>query len=161
VAGHAHKHLPLAAPGYRGRARVVQDMTAVTAACLCIRQETWQRVSGFDERLAVAFNDVDFCLRVRATGLRNLWTPYATLLHHESKSRGEDDVPEKRARFLGEVKFVQERWGEALAVDPAYNPNLTVEAEDFSLAWPPRTTPPWRKEGTDAGWFRGSLRAHR
>jgi GT2 family glycosyltransferase len=161
VASHAHKHLAETAPGYCGRARIVQDMTAVTAACLCIRKETWQRVSGFEERLAVAFNDVDFCLRVRATGLRNLWTPYATLLHHESKSRGEDDVPEKRARFLAEGKFIQQRWGEVLKRDPAYNPNLTVEAEDFSLAWSPRITPTWREETRGAGWFRGTVRARR
>ncbi|HEY2028432.1 MAG TPA: glycosyltransferase family 2 protein [Myxococcales bacterium] len=161
VAGHAHKHLAVAAPGHCGRAQLVQDVTAVTAACLCVRKQIYQRLSGFDERLAVAFNDVDFCLRVRRGGLRNLWTPYATLLHHESKSRGKDDAPEKRARFRREIEFMRRHWGDVIAYDPAYNPNLTFDAEDFSLAWPPRVAPPWRAPPRDAGWFRDTVRAPR
>jgi GT2 family glycosyltransferase len=161
VAGHAHKHLAESAPGYRGRAQLVQDMTAVTAACLCIRKEIWERVSGFDEGLAIAYNDVDLCLRVSATGLRNLWTPYATLLHHESRSRGTDDVPEKRARFQRETRLIRQRWAGVLAHDPAYSPNLTTEAEDFSLASVPRITPPWREQGRGAGWFRARSRGQR
>ena len=104
-----------------------------------------EEVGGFDESWAVAFNDVDFCLRVRATGRRNVWTPYATLLHHESKSRGKDDTRAKRARARDEAARLQARWGKELREDPAYNPNLTLEADDFGLAWPPRARKPWQR----------------
>jgi hypothetical protein len=93
---------------------------------------------------------VDFCLRVRELGLRNLWTPYATLVHHESKSRGHENTPAKQARFRREMQAMLDRWGEVLLNDPAYNPNLTLEAENFALAWPPRVKPPWRHEELDA-----------
>jgi hypothetical protein len=96
-----------------------------------------------DETFAVAFNDVDFCLRVRGLGLRNVWTPFATLVHHESKTRGHEDTAAKRARFRGEMERMVSRWGDALSNDPAYNPNLTLESEDFALAWPPRVRRPW------------------
>ena len=138
IAGHAHKHLPSAAPGYFSRAQLTQDLSAVTAACLVVRRSTFLDVGGLDEGLPVAFNDIDFCLRLRQSGLRNLWTPYATLLHHESKSRGAEDTRQKRARFLRESATMEERWGASLRQDPAYNPNLTLDAENFSLAWPPR-----------------------
>lgn len=138
VAGHAHKHLPRGSPGYFGRAVLLQSVSAVTAACLLVRRQTYRDVGGFDESLAVAFNDVDFCLRVRAAGLRNIWTPYAELYHHESLSRGREDSAEKRLRFRQEEALMQRRWGEALLRDPAYSPNLTMIAEDFSIA------PAWR-----------------
>jgi hypothetical protein len=100
------------------------------------------QVGGFNERdLAVAFNDVDFCLRVRAAGHRNLWTPFAEFYHHESASRGLDESPEKRARFLSEVEYMQRAWGPLLAQDPAYNPNLSVDLDGFKLARPPRRPP--------------------
>ena len=143
VAGHGQKHLAADDAGYFCRAQLVQDLSAVTAACLLVRAEAYRSVSGFDERFAVAFNDIDFCLRLRQAGLRNLWTPYATLIHHESKSRGPDDTREKRERLRGELDLMRSRWGEALLRDPAYNPNLTLDAENFSLAWPPRVLPPW------------------
>jgi O-antigen biosynthesis protein len=88
--------------------------------------------------LQVAFNDVDFCIRVRDAGYRNLWTPYAELYHHESATRGADDTPAKRVRLKSEITYMTSRWADALAHDPAYNPNLTVTSGDFSLAWPPR-----------------------
>ena len=144
VAGHSHKFQPPDAPGYFSRARLVQNLSAVTAACLVMRRDVYLQVGGFDEELAVAFNDIDFCLRLRKSGYRNLWTPHATLIHHESKSRGQENTAAKRARFAGEVRRMQQRWGEELLQDPAYNPNLTLEAEDFSLAWPPRVRPPWK-----------------
>jgi len=145
IAGHAFKYSPADAPGYFSRAQLVHDVSAVTAACLLIRKETFDRVSGLDETLTVAFNDVDFCLRVRELGLRNLWTPFATLVHHESKSRGSDeDTRAKRSRFRVERRRMIERWGKALREDPAYSPNLTLESEDFSLAWPPRARKPWK-----------------
>ena len=84
-------------------------------------------------------NDIDFCLRVRAAGYRNHWTPYAELVHHESVTRGYEDTPEKQRRFRSEIETMQARWPALLTHDdPCYSPNLTAIAEDFSLAWPPR-----------------------
>jgi GT2 family glycosyltransferase len=141
VAGHAHKYLLRGHSGYFGRAILHQAYSAVTAACLLLRREVFEQVGGLDEQLAIAFNDVDFCLRVRDAGYRNVWTPYAEMVHHESASRGEEDNPEKIARFGREIAFVEARWGEQLRTDPAYNPNLTLVHEDYSLAWPPRVNP--------------------
>jgi glycosyltransferase involved in cell wall biosynthesis len=135
IAGHSHKYLSRNNSGYFGRAVLHQSFSAVTAACLVIRREIWEQVEGLDESFAVAFNDVDFCLRVRDAGYRNVWTPYAEMIHHESLSRGEEDNPEKVARFQGEIKRMQQRWGTRLHKDPAYSPNLTNEYEDFSLSW--------------------------
>jgi hypothetical protein len=104
-----------------------------------IRRETYLKVGGLDEEnFKVALNDVDFCLKVRAAGFRNLCTPFAELYHHESASRGYEDTEEKRQRFSSEVERLQRKWGEALFNDPAYNPNLTLDRVDFSLANPPR-----------------------
>jgi hypothetical protein len=86
----------------------------------------------------VAFNDIDFCLRVRNGGYRNIWTPYAELYHHESATRGYDVTPEKQAIFVREMGYMKQRWGDQLLNDPAYSPNLTLENENFSYAWPPR-----------------------
>ena len=144
VANHAHRFFSESDHGYFSRAQLAQNVSAVTAACMLIRRDTWDRAGGMDEALAVAFNDVDFCLRVQKLGLRNLWTPFATLLHHESQSRGPENTPAKRARFRGERDLMLQRWGDLLANDPAYNPNLSLESEDFSLAWPPRVKKPWR-----------------
>ncbi|WP_288191383.1 glycosyltransferase family 2 protein [uncultured Phyllobacterium sp.] len=139
AAGHAHKGLPRGAPGYFGRAQLTQTLSAVTAACLIVRKDIFTQVGGLDEEnLKVAFNDIDFCIRVREAGYRNVWTPFAELYHHESASRGIEDTPEKQARFLGEVNFLKERWGRVLREDPAYSPNLTLDRDDFSLSWPPR-----------------------
>jgi GT2 family glycosyltransferase len=139
VAGHAFKCAPRGSEGQRNRLRLVQNYSAVTAACLVIRHEVFDMVGGFNEAdLPVAFNDIDFCLRVRAAGYRNLWTPFAEFYHHESASRGAEDTPEKVERFQREVSYMRRRWGRLLDSDPAYNPNLTVELEDFSLAFPPR-----------------------
>ena len=96
-------------------------------------------MGGLDEvHLAVAFNDVDFCLRLREAGFRSVWTPYAELLHHESATRGDDIAPAKRERFQREQVYMKERWRSLIEHDPAYSPNLTVGSEDFGLAWPPR-----------------------
>ncbi|WP_367269958.1 glycosyltransferase [uncultured Pseudacidovorax sp.] len=139
VAAHPHKSLAKGELGYFGRAALIQSFSAVTAACLVVSKANYLRVGGLDAaNLAVAFNDVDFCLRLREAGLRNVWTPYAELIHHESVSRGRDDSPEKQARFNAEVDYMTRRWGALLQNDPAYNPNLTLLSEDFSLAWPPR-----------------------
>lgn len=134
VAGHAHRFLARDADGYQGRLKLVQGYSAVTAACLLVRREVYEQVGGLDEQnLTVAYNDVDFCLRVRAEGYRNLWTPYAELYHHESVSRGEDDTPEKKARFDREVAYMRQVWGRELDHDPCYNPNLSLRREDFAL----------------------------
>lgn len=143
VAGHAFKGFTRDEPGTpQFRPHVVHNLSAVTAACLVVRREVYLRAGGMDESgLAVAFNDVDFCLKVQALGLRNLFTPFAELLHHESASRGAEDSPEKVQRFQREIDTIKSRWGESLLRDPAYNPNLTLDAEDFGLAYPPRLPP--------------------
>ena len=138
VAGHSHKYFPKGDPGYFRRAVLHQSFSAVTAACLLLRREVFEQVDGLDEKLVVAFNDVDFCLRVREAGFRNVWTPYAEMIHHESASRGDEDTPEKVARFGNEIAYVKARWGDSLLQDPAYSFNLTLDMEDFSYAWPPR-----------------------
>ena len=139
VAGHGHYRLQQGNPGYFGRAQVIQNFSAVTAACLLVRKNIYMQVGGLDEEnLAIAFNDVDFCLRVGKLGYRNLWTPYAELYHHESATRGADDTPEKMALFQKEIKYMQTRWGAVLLTDAAYSPNLACDQWDFSLAWPPR-----------------------
>ncbi len=139
VAGHAFKTLPRGTEGIFNRARLVQNYSAVTAACLVVRKAVYEQVGGLDEKdLAIAFNDIDFCLKVRAAGFLNLWTPFAEFYHHESASRGADDTPEKAGRFKNEVEKMLERWGPVLQQDPAYNPNLTLENEHFSLSPAPR-----------------------
>ncbi|QYM79768.1 glycosyltransferase [Horticoccus luteus] len=140
VAGHAFKCATRGSEGQRARLRLVQNYSAVTAACMVMRRAVFDEVGGFNETdLPVAFNDVDLCLRVQAAGYRNLWTPFAELYHHESATRGLEDTPEKQARFAREVAYMRAQWAEVLDADPAYNPNLTAEHEDFSLAFPPRT----------------------
>ena len=134
VAGHLHKYYPASSDGYMGRLNYVQDVYADTAACLLIRKEIYDEVGGLDESYAVAFNDVDFCVRVRQAGYTNVFTPFAQLYHYESKSRGMEDNPEKQKRFQGEVLRFQARWGNLLAAgDPCTNPNFDIQREDFSL----------------------------
>ena len=141
VAGHAHKYFPGDSAGYFGRAVLTQSVSAVTAACLIVQREIYNNCEGLNAtNLKVAFNDVDFCLRLQKKGYRNIWTPHARLYHHESASRGTEDTPEKQSRFLSEVIYMQNSWGKQLTEDPAYNPNLTMDSEDFSLAEPPRLT---------------------
>ena len=113
---------------------LIVDVYADTAACLLIRKEIYDEVGGLDESYAVAFNDVDFCVRVRQAGYTNVFTPFAQLYHYESKSRGVEDNPEKQKRFQGEVLRFQARWGDLLAAgDPCTNPNFDIQREDFSL----------------------------
>lgn len=138
VANHAFAGFALDHPGHGGRARVAQRYSAVTGACLVVAKERYLSVGGMDESLAVAFNDIDLCLRLRRAGYCNEWTPFATLYHHESATRGSDTTPEKAARFQREVDRMEARWAIELADDPAYNPNLTLDATDFGLAFPPR-----------------------
>jgi GT2 family glycosyltransferase len=134
VAGHSHKYFDRCADGYFSRLRVVHNVSAVTGAVLLVRRAVYEAVGGMDEEhLHVAFNDVDFCLKVRAAGWMHVWTPFAELYHHESKTRGGDTTPEKQARFQRECEVMKARWGDSLARDPFYNPNLTLIREDYSL----------------------------
>jgi O-antigen biosynthesis protein len=139
VAGHAHHGLAHDDFGYYCRAQLAQEMSAVTAACLLVRRSHYQAVGGLDcEKLHVAFNDVDFCLKLVELGLYNVYAATAVLVHHESVSRGFEDTPEKQARFAAEVAWMKERWGNRLIADPAYNPNFSLDGMPFSLVSPPR-----------------------
>ena len=132
-AGHSHKYHRRGASGYLFRLAAVQDYSAVTAACLLVRAEVYDALGGLDEAFTVAFNDVDFCLRIREAGWRIAWTPYAELYHFESKSRGSDEQdPAKKARFDSERARLYARHGrEKILHDPYYNPNLSLDYEDF------------------------------
>ena len=142
VAAHAYCGMPHGFQGQMDRARLTQAMSAVTAACLMVRRDRYMEVGGLDEKnLKVAFNDVDFCLRLRSHGYSNIWTPFAELYHYESKSRGYEDTPQKRTRFLIEVKYMRRRWSRLLENDPAYNPNLSLTGILFTPAFPPRYFP--------------------
>ena len=133
-AGHSHKYKQKGGSGYLFRIATVQDFSAVTGACLLVKASVYDEVGGLDEQFAVAFNDVDFCLRVRDAGCRIAWTPYAELTHYESKSRGGDEKdPAKAARFAAEQQRLYAIHGkENILDDPYYNPNLTRDREDFS-----------------------------
>lgn len=132
IAGHSHKYFSRHHNGYHSRLSLVQNYSAVTAAALLVRKSVYLEVGGLDPDLKVAFNDVDFCLKVREAGYRNIWTPYAEMIHHESVSRGFEDTPQKQTRFNQEISLMQHRWGHELLRDPCYNPNLTLIHEDFS-----------------------------
>jgi len=144
VAGHPFKEFPRGDQGQKNRLRLVQNYSAVTAACLLIRKDRFLEVGGFNEKdLPVAFNDVDLCCKLVSAGYRNLWTPYAEFYHHESATRGVEDTPEKKARFQSEVDYMMNTWGSLLMADPAYNPNLTLVGEDFSPAYLSRSQKSW------------------
>ncbi|GAA0727090.1 hypothetical protein GCM10008905_24290 [Clostridium malenominatum] len=134
LAGHYFRHFDKDATGYMGNLYFSRNVSGVTAACLMMRKNVFNEINGFDEAFEVAFNDVDLCMRIRQTNYLIVWTPYAELYHYESISRGYEDTPEKQARFNGEVRRFQERWKKELEEgDPYYNPNLTLDREDFSL----------------------------
>ena len=138
LAAHMHKNFPVANPGYMGRLIYAHDVYGVTGACLMIRRTLYEEVGGLDESFAVAFNDVDFCVRVHKAGYQNLFTPFAMLYHYESKSRGLDESPEKRARFVSEVTRFQTRWKAELAAgDPCLNPNFDIDRDDFRIKLQP------------------------
>lgn len=133
VAGHSHKYFKKGEYGYSSRLTIAQNLSCVTAACLMIKKEIFDEVKGLDEGFAVAFNDVDFCMKVREAGYLNVFTPYAQLYHYESKSRGLEDTKEKQQRFKSEIDRFYSKWDKELSVgDPYYNVNLTLDREDFS-----------------------------
>ncbi len=151
IAGHAHRFVDRASAGYCGRAALVQSFSAVTAACLVVRKELYEEAGGLNEEtLGVACNDVDFCLRLGKAGYRTLWTPYAELYHHESATRGFDRTAEQLARCARENAYMREHWQDLLAADPFYNPNLSLDSEDFSFAWPPRPAGTAQEAGAGA-----------
>ncbi len=134
VAGHTFVGAGRHDAGYQKRILCAQNYSAVTAACLMVKHDLYKEVGGMTEEFEVAFNDTDFCLKIRALGKLVVYNPYAQLHHYESKSRGYEDTPEKIRRFQGEIQKFKEHWPEILANgDPYYNPNLTLSAADFSL----------------------------
>ena len=134
---HAFHGLTRAESGYFTRAWLTQNYSAVTAACLVIKKSVYEAVGGLDENLPVAFNDVDFCMRVRDAGYRNVWTPFAELYHHESATRGNDQQPDNASRMYKEVSLMVEKHGDALYCDPFYNPNFDLN-RPYQLAVTPR-----------------------
>jgi GT2 family glycosyltransferase len=145
VAAHLYRSMPRGIPGYHDRAILDQDLSCVTAACMLVRREAFASVGGFDEAFAVAFNDVDFCLRLRGAGWRIVWTPGAQLYHKESSSLGRHYSAEVRDRWRSEWDLVHNRWGTELTSDPHYSPNLSLDAlQLWEPAFPPRVSYPWR-----------------
>jgi GT2 family glycosyltransferase len=144
VAGHAHRRLGGSENGYFWRLALTQNLSALTAACLVMRRDCFDAVGGLDEiDLTVAFNDVDLCLKLRRAGYDIVWTPFATLYHLESATRGADIDVLKAERSQREVACMRVRWAAELDNDFFYNPNLTLMAEEFGLAFPPRAVKPW------------------
>jgi GT2 family glycosyltransferase/SAM-dependent methyltransferase len=145
LAGHPHLGLSRGMPGYFGRAVCIQQFSAVTGACMLMRREVFLEVGGFDEStFAVAFNDVDICLRLRQAGYSVVWTPFAELLHHESASLGSPSGRERKRRFDSECENLKREWSSKIGHDPFYNPNLTITGGDFAPALPPRVIKPWK-----------------
>ena len=145
VASHAHHRVPRGHPGYYNRALLQGNYSAVTGACMLVRKPLFAELGGFNETdLAINFNDIDFCLRLRRRGLQIVWTPYANLIHHESATRGHHRSGEEQAQFAREAGYMQRTWGAELMADPFYNPNLSLNLPGFHLAFPPR-------------WHRGSF----
>ena len=132
AAGHAHRSLRADRPGYFRQPHVAQFVSAITAACLLVSKEKYLAVGGLDEeQLQVAFNDVDLCLKLQAAGWKNVYVPHAVLIHHESKSRGQDISRKNIERFRREVGVLQERWATRDYQDPFHNPNLDQRTETF------------------------------
>lgn len=139
IAGHVLRLQSKEDDHYMSRSKVTQELSAVTAACIMTPRAVYQSLRGLDaEHLTVAYNDIDYCLRVCEAGLKVVYNPYIELVHHESVSRGKEDTPEKKARLQHEKRYMQTRWSARLAADPAYNPNLSIAADNFALAEVPR-----------------------
>lgn len=134
IAGHMFTDMPRERSGYMHKAAIIQDLSAVTAACMMVRRQVFDEVQGFEEQLSVAFNDVDFCLRVREKQYLVVYDPYVELYHYESKSRGAEDSKEKVRRFQSEIEFMRCRWETLLKKgDPYYNKNLSLVKWNYSL----------------------------
>jgi len=148
IAAHTYRGRRRGISGYHDRALVAQDVSCVTAACMVVRNEAFSGVGGFDEALAIAFNDVDLCLRLREAGWRIVWTPAAQLHHKESASIGRHNLGEKGRQWALDYDLMRRRWLEQLLTDPYYNPNLSLDGlEVWEPAFPPRVAYPWRASG--------------
>jgi GT2 family glycosyltransferase len=147
VGGHVYLQADQEDPGYFGRARLVQDVSAVTGACMLIDRSLYEELGGMDEEeLPVSFNDVDLCMRARAAGRRVIYTPFATLIHHESVSRGHDDLDyRRRQRLARESRIMRSRYKDLIWKDPFWNPNLSLKG---ALAWVQR-----KPDDPEAGWL--------
>jgi GT2 family glycosyltransferase len=145
-ADHLHAELPRSHPGYCQRAVIAQELSAVTAACMLTWKHVYDQVGGFDgKNLPVAFNDVDYCLRLQDAGYRVIYTPHAELYHHEWGTRGVDTTRRQRWRARREINYMRRRWRERMKHDPYYNPNLSYDQPNFTLNWKPRIKKPWER----------------
>ena len=134
IAGHVFLGEPKENLGYFGRLVAAQDLSAVTAACMLVKSSVFEEVQGLNEELKVAFNDIDFCMKIRKAGYLIVYNPYAELYHYESKSRGMEDSPEKKKRFNSEKSIFRRNWPQILKNgDPYYNPNLSLMVKDYSI----------------------------
>lgn len=144
-ATHLHLDLERGTGGYCGRAGIAQELSAVTGACLLTWKDAYQALGGLNETaLTVAFNDIDYCLRLQEAGYRVVFTPHAELYHHESATRGDDAPLARRLRARREVKYMRRRWKSRMRHDPYYNPNLSYRRPDFALGESARVKKPWR-----------------
>lgn len=145
TAGHIHRFADRDFSGYADRLRLTHRLSCVTGACLALRRETYLAVGGLDEALAVAYNDVDLCLRLGEAGYVTVWTPFSELTHVESASRGPDLTDAQNSRLRHERAIMKRRWGDALRSDPFYNPNLNLAPnKELTCAPLPRVEKPWR-----------------
>ncbi len=133
VASHSHKGYPSLLPGYFGQVITINNYSAITGACLMCRREVFEQVNGFEEDLAIAYNDVDFCLKLVQQGYRNIYLPHVKLFHYESKSRGKEDSVAKQQRLQQERIYMLNKWQSLLDNDPCYSPHLTRNADDYSI----------------------------
>ena len=134
IAGHAFLNMPRSRTGYLHKASIQMNLSAVTAACMMMKRSVFEQLGGFEEKLTVAFNDVDLCLRTVQAGYLVVYNPKVELYHYESKSRGSEDNEEKVRRFQREIEFMRSRWITILKEgDPNYNKNLTLSKWNYSL----------------------------
>jgi len=141
VASHLNKREPGDSAGANGRLRHVHQVSAITAACLLVRRVIWDEVGGLSTEFPIAFNDVDFCLKLQVRGYRNLMQPAACLFHLESASRGREDTPEKKARFAADKQRMLDHWGPLIEADPFVSPNWSLASTSIVPAFPPRCLP--------------------
>ena len=143
--GHTFTGTPVEAPVHFGRMDIIQNVSCVTAACLVLRKSVFEEMDGLDEnKFAVAYNDVDLCLKIVSAGYRIVWTPYARLYHHESASRGKATTAHDRERDSREQDAFQQRWAKRISSDPNLNPNISITHHDYRPAFPPRDPKPWQ-----------------
>jgi GT2 family glycosyltransferase len=144
---HSHVGIDRDDPGFQGLASLTREVSAVTAACLAIRRSLFQTLGGFDEELAISFNDTDLCLRALDLGFRNVYIGTPLLTHFESKTRGRDDTSQKIAIARWEAETARMKHLDRFRRDPYYSPNLSLE-KPHELAFPPRRAKPWRRQAS-------------